>query len=122
VAELPKLFQWGQRARDLDAGFWYGAPEALLGAYYAARPKMFGGDPAKSNAHFEAALSKFPDFLLNRVLYAQYYAVAAQDKALFKSELEGVLSEDSKLPEQALANGVAKEKAQRLLEKIDELF
>lgn len=122
VAELPKVFQWAKRARDLDAGYWYGAPEALLGAYYAARPKMFGGDTAKSREHFEAATAKYPDFLLNRVLYAQYYAVAAQDKALFKSELESIANDEPKLPEQAMANGVARLKAKHLLEKIDELF
>jgi len=102
----------GRRARELDPGYWFGGPEVFLGVYYAARPKIFGGDLKKSKEHFDAAGR--PDFLLNRVLNAQYYAVAAQDKELFKSELNAVLDAPEALPEQALANGVAKKKAKRL--------
>ena len=123
VADLPKVAAAMERLRALDPGFYYGGADLFLGAYYALRPKMLGGDPARAKAHFEAALAASGGrFLTAKLLYAQYYAVAAQDADLFKRLNGEVLAESPDLPEARLANAVAKLKAKRLLEKTDELF
>ena len=56
-------------------------------------------------------------------MYAKTYAVQAQDKKLFVEQLDAVIkSSGNILPEQRLANEVAKLKAKRLLKMVDELF
>ncbi|MEE8269532.1 MAG: TRAP transporter TatT component family protein, partial [Nitrospinaceae bacterium] len=62
-------------------------------------------------------------FLMAKVIYAKTYAVQMQDRDLFKKLLNAVLDARSDiLPEQQLANAVAKQKAQKLLESADDLF
>ena len=113
-----------KRVLDLDASYNYAGPHMFLGAFYGSRSKMLGGDPEKSHYHFEQSLALTRNrFLLNRVMYAKTYAVQAQDKKLFVEQLDAVIkSPGNILPEQRLANEVAKLKAKRLLEMVDELF
>ena len=55
--------------------------------------------------------------------YLLWVSVQNQDQKLFKTQLEKVLeASDDVLPEQCLANQIAKRKAAVLLGKIDELF
>ena len=123
VADLPKVVVVMETVERLSPGFYFGGAELFLGAYEAMRPKMLGGDPAKSKAHFESALKAGGGrFLLAKVLYAATYAVAVQDQELFKRLLDEVLASSPELPEARLANAVAKVKAKRLLERINDLF
>lgn len=123
VAELPKVVAVMERVQALSPGFYYGGPELFLGSYHALRPRMLGGDPAKSKQHFDSALkASGGEFLLGKVLYAQYYAVATQDQELFKKLLNEVLESSPEMPDARLANAVAKLKAKKLLEKVNELF
>ncbi|OGR84629.1 MAG: hypothetical protein A2901_08385 [Elusimicrobia bacterium RIFCSPLOWO2_01_FULL_54_10] len=124
IADLPKVEAMVRQAEQLNPGYFYSGADQLLGAYYASRPKMFGGDLAKSKSHFENAVKKTDGkFLMAQVLYAKYHAVAAQDRKHFESLLDGVITAPADvLPEQGLPNQVAREKAKRLLGKIDELF
>ncbi|MBI3550530.1 MAG: hypothetical protein HY078_15945 [Elusimicrobia bacterium] len=123
VAGLPKVAAVMRRVQELQPGYYYGGAEIFLGSYYASLPKILGGDPAKSKIHFEAALkASGGKFLLTKTLFAQYYAVAAQDQAMFKQLNEEVLAAGDVLPEARLANEVAKMKSKKLLEKTNELF
>ncbi|MBI4425370.1 MAG: hypothetical protein HY554_16695, partial [Elusimicrobia bacterium] len=123
VADLPKVVAVMERVQELSPGFYFGGPDLFLGSYYAIRPRLLGGDPAKSKAHFEAALRLSAGrFLMAKVLYAQYYAVAAQDPELFRQVLGETLEASPDLPHARLANAVAKLKAKRLMERTDELF
>ena len=62
-------------------------------------------------------------FLMAKVLYAKTYAVQLQDRTLFKKLLKEVIGAPADiLPEQQLANAVAKQKAKKLLESADDLF
>jgi hypothetical protein len=106
----------------LDASYHYAGPHVFLGAFYGGRSKMLGGDPEKSRYHFEKSLALTGNrFLLSRVLYAKTYAVQVQDKKLFAEQLNTVIKGNI-LPEQRLANEVAKVKAKRLMEMANELF
>ena len=124
VATMPKIEAMMAHVLALDPAYFYGSPHQFYGAYYASRPAMLGGDLGKSKAHFEQAIALTQEkFLLAKVAYAQYYAVAAQDQALFDRLLNEVLATDpGVLPEQRLANEVAVIRAKGLLEKTAQYF
>ncbi len=123
-SSLPRIDGLMNRAVELAPDFHYAGPHLFLGAYYGGRSRMLGGNPDKARNHFEQAL-KITDgkYLLVSFFYAKTYAVQNQDQKLFKTQLEKVLeASDDVLPEQRLANQIAKRKAAVLLGKIDELF
>ena len=56
-------------------------------------------------------------------LYAKHYAVRVQDRELFVETLEEIIAApDNLLPEQNLANEIAKQQAKDLLEETDDMF
>lgn len=123
VAALPKAAAIMRRVEELSPGYYHGGPSLFLGTYFSALPRMLGGDPAKSKQYFETAIRQTQGhFLIADVLYAQYYAVAIQDPALFKTLDEQVLRSTDETPDVRLANEVAKLKAKRLMEKSNDLF
>ncbi len=123
VAELPAIEPAARRLLELDPSFYYNGPQTLMGAYYAIRPRLFGGDPDKARTYFEASLKGAGEnFLLNRYLYARMAAVAAQDPELFERLLNSVLEAEPRDGATRLADEVAKLKSKKLLEKKDELF
>jgi hypothetical protein len=113
-----------QRTLALDESFHYAGPHLLLGAFYGGRSKLLGGNPDKARNHFEKCFELTQNkFLMAKVLYAKTYAVQMQDRTLFKKLLAEVMDAPADiLPEQQLANAVAKQKAQKLLESADDLF
>jgi hypothetical protein len=124
LADMPFVIRLAQQAEALDPSYWFSGPDTFLGFYHGSMPVPLGGRPEISKAHFEAALELTGRrFVLIQLLYARSYAVQVQDRALFKALLNEVIqSDDSLLPEAALSNAVAREKAVRLLEKTDEFF
>jgi tetratricopeptide (TPR) repeat protein len=123
-SSLPRIDALMNRAVALDPNFYYAGPHLFLGAYYGGRSRMLGGNPDKARNHFEQALKITEGkFLLISFLYAKTYAVQNQDRDLFKEQLKKVLeASDDVMPEQRLANQIAKRKAAVLLGEIDELF
>jgi tetratricopeptide (TPR) repeat protein len=123
-SSLPRIDVMMNRAVTLDPNFHYAGPHLFLGAFYGGRSRMLGGNPDKAKNHFEQALRITEGkYLLISLLYAKTYAVQNQDRKLFEIQLEKVLeASDDVLPEQRLANQIAKRKAAVLLGKIDELF
>jgi hypothetical protein len=123
-AAVSKVESLMKRVLELDPSFHYAGPHLFLGVFYGGRSKMLGGDPAKSRYHFEQSLKLTGNrFLLSRVMFAKTYAVQVQDKKLFAEQLNTVIkSSGNILPEQRLANEVAKLKAKRLMEMANELF
>jgi hypothetical protein len=124
LAELTKAEAIIERILVLDDTFKYGGVHAVTATYNAARPAMFGGDQEKAKYHFEQAFKiSERKFLLWLVLYAQHYTVRVQDKELFVKTLEEVIAApDNLLPEENLANEIAKQQAKDLLEEADDLF
>jgi hypothetical protein len=123
-SSLPRIDSLMNRALALDPDFHYAGPHLFLGAYYGGRSRLLGGNPDKARNHFEQALKITEGkYLLVSFLYAKTYAVQNQNQKLFKTQLDKVLeASDDVLPEQRLANQIAKRKAAVLLGKIDELF
>jgi len=124
VADLPRAEALFERLLELDEGYYYAAPHVFLGVFYGGRSPMLGGRPEEARAHFERALElTHGRFLTARLYYAEYFARQTQDRALFESQLHAILdAPDDLLPEQRLANAVAKRKAARLLSRVDEWF
>jgi tetratricopeptide (TPR) repeat protein len=123
-ADIPRLEKLMNKVHDLNPSFHYAGPHLFLGTFYGGRSKMLGGNPEKSRHHFERALELTENkYLLARLFFAKTYAVQYQDRKLFKLQLQEVLQAlPDLLPEQRLANQVARKKAAKLLKKIDELF
>jgi hypothetical protein len=124
LADLPKTEVMMEYVARVDSAFYYGGAHIFLGTLYGTRPRMFGGDPEKSRAHFETALRlNGGKFLMTYVYYATSYAVQTQNEALFE-ELLGKVRETSLdvLPAFRLGNAVAKRKAETLLARKADLF
>lgn len=124
IAEYPKVEAIMQRVLELDENYFYATPQIFFGYSYGSRPAMFGGNLGKSKEFFEKALRAYNrKFLLALVMYAQSYAVQSQDRELFTSLLNEVLSTNADvLPEQRLANELAKLRAKWLLDNINSIF
>lgn len=124
IADLPKIEKMMQEVNTLSRGYFYGGADLFFGSVYGSKPKIFGGDLEKAKLHFEKAFTiSQRHFLMAQVLYAQTVAVSAQDRDLFKKILTEVLEFPlENFPEQRLSNQIAKERAQRMLSKIDEYF
>ena len=124
IADLAKAEKMMNRVNALWPDYFYGGPDTFLGSYYGGRSKILGGDPAKSKKYFDAAMAASGGKLLTvQLLYAKYYAVQFQDKALFHDLLtKAIDASPDILPEQRLANVVAQKKAKDLLKKENELF
>ncbi|MBI5366038.1 MAG: hypothetical protein HZA54_03295 [Planctomycetes bacterium] len=124
VAELPAVQQVMQRVIELDPAYFNAAPHLFFGVTLGARSAALGGDLAGSRTHFEAALAgSGRRYLLTQVLYARFYAVSAQDRTLFVKLLTEVKNAPAELaPEQALANAIARRRAEKLLAQVDDLI
>ena len=123
IADLPRIEAMIDRVIELDPGFYYGSAHAFKGVIAAMRPKMLGGKPELAEGEFKAAMAAAPDYLMTRVLFAQYFARQQQNAELFRSELDEVAAADAaKLPAQRLANELAKRRAKLLIGMQKKLF
>lgn len=124
IAEYPKAEAMMQRVLEIDDNFFYSVPHLFFGVSFGSRPAMFGGNKEKSKEHFEKALKAYKrKFLMTQVMYAQTYCVQNQDRPLFESLLHEVLDTKADvLPEQRLANELARLRAQWLLDHANQYF
>lgn len=123
IADLPRIEAMIDRVLAVDPDFYFGSAHAFKGVIASMRPKMLGGDPELAEREFKAAMLSSPNYLMTKVLYAQYYARQALDQALFRSTLGEVAGADAAEPRDArLANGLAKRRAQLLLGMQKKLF
>ena len=123
IADLPRIEAMIDRVIELDPGFYCGSAYAFKGIISSMRPPMLGGKPEAARDSFERAMQAAPDYLMTKVLFAQYYARQRQDAALFSSMLSEVLAADAAaMPNQRLANELAKRRAKILLGMQKKLF
>ena len=124
VAQLSKVELMMRRVAALDPGFYHGGADLFYGAYYGRRPKLLGGDPDKAKEHLlRAASFSNGRFLMARFFLAEVYAVVAQDQKLFQETLREIIdAPDDLMPEERLANALARRRALRLLARQGELF
>jgi tetratricopeptide (TPR) repeat protein len=113
-----------RRIIELDGNYFHGLPYILLGISYAARPQVFGGNAQEARFYFEKALSLSDQkFFLAQYYLARYYAVRIQDKKLFLKLIENMISGDARELESAcLINSVMQDRAEELMNMVDELF
>ncbi|RMF86372.1 MAG: hypothetical protein D6736_15240 [Nitrospinota bacterium] len=124
LAQLPKAEVMMRRVLALDDGYFHAGPHLFFAIYYGGRSRQLGGDPERARFHFERALELTRGrYLLVHVFYARFYAVQVQDRSLYVQLLQTVLEAPDDLdPRQRLANQLAKQRARRYLQKVDELF
>jgi len=110
-------------ALALDETAYYAGPPRYWGAFYSIAPGFAGGDMTKSKEMYEKAKAMYPENFSTYVLFADTYAVKAQDKELFIALLTYVINTPADvLPEMLPEQMVEKRKAQDLMNRIGELF
>lgn len=124
MAEIPRMLAFARAAEVLDDTYFHAGPHLLLGTYYGSMGEALGGNPSESRRHFDRLFEVTGGkFLLGKVYYARSYVVQQQDRNLFVRTLEEVRDAPANLdPDLALPNQAARQKALRLLERVDELF
>ncbi|MFT5434302.1 MAG: tetratricopeptide (TPR) repeat protein [Myxococcota bacterium] len=121
-----RIFALISRVRLLNPGFFYGAADRYLGAYYTKIP-FPRGDVKKSKFHFDAALEREPNYLGTHVLIAEMLASKYSDRAyarkLAKQHLDIVLKTPvAVIPELVAEHRIEKKKAERLMDDLDTRF
>lgn len=124
IFDLGKVKGMMNRVQELDESFFFGSVHLFFGSIYGSLPKMLGGDPDKAKAEFDRCLEiNQGKFILTYVYLARYYAQPTLDEALFDKYLKIVLlAPEDILPGYELITSIAKEKAQNLIVKKEDLF
>jgi len=124
LADLPKVEDMMNFVLKYDESYFYGGAHLFFGTILASMPAMFGGDTTAGRVHFEKAIQiSDSNFLMIYYYYAKSYAVMTQNKDLFESLLNKVINApENLLPEQNLANEIARAKAEELLKHESEYF
>ncbi len=102
------------RAPAVDHGGAY----RLLGELAAHPADSTARDLSVARAHFERALSIDAAHAENARVFAEHYAIPAQERAVFEAMIERALRPASDTPE----NAVTRARAQRLNAQIEERF
>ncbi|MFZ1083110.1 MAG: TRAP transporter TatT component family protein [Candidatus Kryptoniota bacterium] len=124
LADLPKVEAMMDFVLKYDDSYFYGGAHLFFGTIQASLPAMFGGDTASARVHFDKAIQiSNGKFLMISYFYAKTYAVMTQNKELFEATLHKVIdAPENLLPEQNLANEIAKSKAEELLKHESDFF
>jgi len=124
VAELPIAEAMMRRALELDEDFEDGAIHEFFITYEGSRSEAMGGSAKRALEHFDRVVSLTRGEKASPyVLLASSVAVRKQDYKMFRKLLHKALAIDpDAVPEWRLANILAQEKAQWLLDHSAELF
>ncbi len=124
LVDLPKVNAMMEFVLKHDEGYFYGSAHLYFATILATVPKNLGGKPDSAKIHFDKCFAFGQNkFLLPHVYMAKSYCVQMQDKELFQKLLTTVEETSiDVLPEQRLVNAIAKRKAKKLSERIDDLF
>ena len=124
VIDLARVELMMQRVLELDETFYFGSAHLFYAVYYGDRAISIGGDPEKAKEHI-AHVERINNgkFLMSKLYLARYYAYPKQDVTLFKQSLQEVLDAPSDIyPGEEAATSLAKSRAKRLLDQVDDLF
>ena len=124
VFELGIVKAMMNRVLELDESFFFGGAHLFWGSIDGSIPKMLGGDPEKAKNHFEKAIQLSDEkFMIAYVYYAQFYAATTLNEELFDELLNKVLAAPHDIhPGYELMTSVAKARAQRLMDRRDDLL
>jgi hypothetical protein len=100
-----------------------GGPHRLAGVMALRMPGNWGAALNESRRHFQTAKSLWPTYVANQTVFAEFYAPAIGDRALFQTTLETLLaSPDDSLSVYAAENSLEKMRTRKLLKRTDALF
>jgi hypothetical protein len=124
LVDLPKVNAMMEFVLLHDESYFYGSAHLYFATILATVPKNLGGKPDSARYHFERCFELSQNkFLLPFVYMAKSYCVQVQDRELFQKLLTTVNETSLEvLPEQRLVNAIAKRKAKKLAERIEDLF
>ncbi len=124
IADLPLVNAMMRWVKEQDSTYFYGGPLLYFGTFYGSLPALLGGNVQLSKSYFDRAVAvNKGQFLMTLVFYAKTYAVQTQDEPLFRELLMRVINTPlTVLPEQRLANVVAKKRARELLARVSDFF
>ena len=111
-----------KRVEALEPNYFHGAVPRYWGGFYAVAPRIAGGDMKKSKKNFQRAIEAAPDYLGSHVLFAELYWTEEGNKKEFEKELKLVIAAPNGPEEIRPENMLEKKKAEKLLEKADDLF
>lgn len=114
-----------------DPDFEMGSCHLFYAAYEAGRPTMLGGNPENGAELFRKYIKKYPQNLLARVAYIQFYVIPMMDEDIYNEQKKALQREFAlwekqknygddlqanskyrKYPEYNLYNAIAKERFQ----------
>jgi TRAP transporter T-component len=105
-------------ALELDENFYHGGPHRYFGSFYAIAPGFAGGDPVKSQEHYDKSLVIAPYFIGTKVLMAENLATKLDDEEMFDRLLAEVLAADlSTVPPEVLPELTIEQEKARELQK-----
>ena len=124
VIDLVRVELMMARVLELDETFYFGSAHLFYTVYYGDRGVSIGGDPEKAKEHIvHVDRINNGKFLMSKFYLARYYAYPKQDVTLFKQSLQEVLDAPSDIyPGEEAATSLAKSRAKRLLDQVDDLF
>lgn len=124
LVDLPKVEALMDFVRRMDSTYYHGGALLFFGTIEGSMPPALGGKPGKAKDYFERCLAiNKGKFLMTQVFYAKTYAVQVQDQELYESLLNKVIEAPGDiLPNAKFPNAVAKQKARRLLSRMNEYF
>ncbi len=112
------------RVHELQPDYYYGGVDLYYGVYFGARSPVLGGDFARSEQYFAQARAVTGGrLLIVDELQAEYLERQRFDRDAFHRLLTRVAETPADvLPEMALINAIAKQRAQALLARESEWF
>jgi len=127
LLQIGKVRTLYERCLAVDETYWGASAHNALGAILIVTPKVAGGDPEVGRAHLEWAIALSPDYLENRVVYAQYWGFTydffgnvngIRDRDFIEQQLNMVLQDP--VGDWPFWNHEAKKEAEELLRKLRE--
>ena len=124
LAEISATERLMHRILELQPDYYYGGVHLFYGVYFGSRAPMLGGDFARSEQEFaRASAVTRGKLLLVDVLQAEYLERQRLDQQRFRQLLTRVVdTPPGSFPEMALANQIARARAQYLLNTESEWF
>jgi hypothetical protein len=129
LANVDKVKAMYERCLQVDESYWGGSCHNALGALLVTLPGFLGGNPEAGRVHLERAIGIDPEYLQNRVVYAEFWGftydilgnrVGIRARELIETQLNYVL--EAPIGERwPFWNREAKKGARRLLEELERL-
>ena len=123
VLDLPTARAFVEHAVALDESVFHHGGLTMLAALEASLPPEMGGNAEHGRELFELGLARTDrHFFALQLTYARTYAVNTGNRALFITLLREVIDGGDPDPSTRLANRISRNKAIRLLRRVDQLF